>query len=183
MRRNSGFSLTEVLVTSSITLLLFASIVAASVMVRDVCSTSLAELELQRNLKNVMDRIVTRGPGETVNNGLRSAFGYTVPATGLTVSGATPGTEIWFTDDPNNPDKRRYYLQGRSIMYRSETISSPTTRTVYTAPGDATLSLLFLWTAPDNETVRVFISVKRTVNNKPVSGNLSTFVSLHNIPK
>ena len=183
MRRISGFSLTEVLVTSSIILLLFASIVAASVMVRDVCFTGLADLELQRSLKNVMDHIVIRGPGETVNNGLRSAFSYNIPATGLTVPSATPGTELWFSDDSSNPKKRRYYLQDRSIMYRSDTISQPVTRTVYTAPADATLSLLFLWTAPDNQTVRVFISVDRVMNNKHVSGNLSTFVSLHNIPK
>jgi len=181
MRRNSGFSLTEALVTSSIILLLFVSITVATVMIRDICSTSLAELELQRSLKNVMERIVIRGPGETANNGLRSAVGYTIPTTGLTVAGSAPGTEIRFTDDSNN--ERRYYLEGQSIMYRSETIPNPITRTVYTAPEDATLLMLFLWTSPDQQTVRIFISVTHTVNNKSVSGDLATFVSLRNIPK
>lgn len=174
MRKTKGFTIAEILVAGAILVPIFFAIVGASIMLRNVCYTSIAAHELQRGMNIVMNYIIKHGPGETEYNGLRSATAYTIPVTN------PAGSEIRFTD--TNGVVRRYYLSNNSIIYESPT-AAQATQTIYTAPAGSQITLLFVSALPaGNEVVRVYMAVTRNIAGKLVSGDLNTYVDLKNVP-
>lgn len=173
-RNGKGFTLTEVIISSVILVLLFFAVMLATVMLKEYCYTSIAQHVLQRDAAIMMNYIVKHGPGEISYNGLRSAASYNINAIG----------DISFIDKTGIT--RRYYQQGNSIVYQSPTAPSGSGgSTIYTAPANATLTLIFIqpnWSV-DPETVWIYIAISQIVAGKPVSGNLSTFVNIRNLQK
>lgn len=172
MTAKRAFTLPEILTASVIIVILFASAIGTFVMVKAFASSSMSEQELQRDIDVIMGRIVRGMKEGTDLFGLRSAKSFTIPSI----------AEIDFTGTDANI--RKYYLSGASIVYESPAVS-PAIQTVYIAPAGATVILRFWEPAGymDHETVGVYICVTKQAGGKTVSGSLSTYVNLRNIPK
>ena len=192
MKKNKGYTVIEIVVSSAIFLMVTLSYVEASILLRDACYGSIIAQGLQRDANIIMGCIVERGPGEaSYKSGLRSAASCNIP------TGSDPlDSKITFTGIDGYT--RVYYLEKGSgrIIYQSPGILGGT-KTVYTAPPGTEISLKFVpvsvyrtWTAPaviyvpyDSETVRVYIALSRTVRGKRYVGSLSDWVNLKNVPK
>ena len=173
MKKNKGFSLAEAVVSSAILLLVASSVMAASVMLRDVCRASIAAHELQRSASIIVGYVIQHGPGETAYNGLRSAVEYST-------DGYPAGGGINFKGLDNV--WRKYYVRDNTIIYESPTISSPSgRRAVYTAPPGVEIYLSFSSASEIIQAVSVTIDLSQTIRGKRVSGNIVTWVNLMNV--
>lgn len=175
-RDNSGLGFVEIIFSAGILVITLLLVISASIMLRGVCYTSIAQHNLQRDANILMTYIVRRAPGEASYNSLRSAASYSIP----TVSPA--GSAIIFTD--KNGTERRYYQQGNSVIYRSPTLPfGSQTKTIYSAPANGAIKLQFMPASMDGETVRVYIAITQDIAGKTISGNLSVCINLRNCPK
>ena len=209
MKKNEGYTVVEIVISSAIFLILTLSYVGASMLLQETCYGSIAAQELQRNADIIMGYMVKNGPGERVDptqtnyitsscKGLRSAVSYDIP-----VDSVPPNSRIIFTGIDGVA--RAYYLENGAsrIRYQSPTISEGA-KTVYTAPLGTTILLEFTpvhigqhWdyspdppdyrvlvdNPPDGETVGIHIALTRTMRGKTYSGSLWAYVNLKNCPK
>ncbi|MFA5146465.1 MAG: type II secretion system protein [Candidatus Omnitrophota bacterium] len=176
MRNKSAFSTIEVLVSTVIVTLIFASTIGAFMLVKGVFRDKEAEINLQQNVNTIAARIIRGHPEQGSIVGLRSAVSFTIPV-------VTPaGSRIQYTGTDDNV--RSYFLNGNSIIYASPT-QSPNQQTIYTAPPGSSVTLRFWEPAgvTDNETVGIYIAVSRQIGNRTISGSLSTYINLRNVPK
>lgn len=175
MLNDKAHTLTEVLVASTIVIILFASSFGAFVLAQNVYYAGVAEYNLQRDTNAIMARMI-RGMKEGADSfGLRSAKSYDIPAAG----------RIDFVGMDGNT--RSYFVTDNSIIYTSPT-QSPAEDTIYAPPAGASITLRF-WNpyegqpSDDSATVGIYLAVSRTVADRPISGSSSTYVNLRNIPK
>ena len=168
----SGHTLTEALIVSVVAVILFTSALGVFVVTKTMYSSSIAAQDLQRDANRVLNRIVKGLEEGGVRYGLRSAVSYTIPLV----------TQIDFIGTDGNT--RRYYLGSGGIVYESPT-QSPSVQTIYTVPTGSTFTLRFWEPAGylDHETVGVYISITKQASNRIVSGSLSTYVNVRNLPK
>ncbi len=174
--KDSGFTLTEILVASVVAVLLLGSVYGTFITSRTIFTTTLEAANLQRDVNVLLQKIIRGRQEGSDMSGLRRAVSFTIPVVNPT------GSEIDFTGTDNQ--SRRYFLNGKSVVYASP-ILFPSQRTLYTAPTDASITLRF-WKPVeyvDNETVGIYISVSRQIGGGTVSGSLSTYVNLRNTPK
>lgn len=174
MLTRRAHTLTEMLIVSFMTVVLFTSTIGVFVVARTFYVRGMASQELQRDVNWLMARIVKGIEEGGVRYGLRSSESYTEPI--------TPITEINFTGADGNA--RRYRLSSGSIVYESPT-QTPNTRTIYTVPANSTLTLRFEKPTGymDNETLAIYISITRQVSGRTASGSLTTYVNLRNVSK
>ena len=184
LRDKKGFTLAEVMTASVILVMVMASVMGAFITTKSICAYSIAELNLQRSVDAMMNKIV-KGLKEQggAAYGLRSAVSfYPLPVVN------PAGSEIDYIGTDGNT--RRYYLNNNSVIYESPT-QSPNTQTIYTAPAGVGLTFFF-WEPQslldgeavlDNELVGIYIAITQTVGKKPVSGSASTYVNIRNLPK
>lgn len=161
---------------SVVLILVIASAFGAFVTSKMMYSTGVAELNLERSALAITGKMI-RGIEEQGNMyGLRLARSYELPS-------VTPaGSAIYFTGTDLNI--RKFYLNGNSVSYESPT-QSPGTQTIYTAPTGTSIILRF-WNPPgyiDNETVGIYVGLIQNIGTRTVSGSVSTYVNIKNIPK
>ncbi len=175
MPSDKAHTLTELLIASTLAIILFASCFGAYILTKNICYASMAEYNLQRDVNTMMARIVKGIREGTESFGLRSAKAYDIPA----------AYEVDFVGTDNNT--RTYSVNGNTIIYSSP-LQSPQENTIYTAPQGSTIILRF-WNPyagqpnNDNATVGIYLSVSQGIANRIVSGSSSTYVNLRNIPK
>lgn len=175
MLYNKAHTLTELLIASTILIILFASCFGTFILTKTICYTSTAEYEIQRDVNTIMTRIIKGVKEQTDVFGLRSAKSYSIPSV----------SQINFVGIDNNT--RSYLLNNNAITYISP-MQSPQQKTIYTAPADSD-SILRFWNPyagqinNDNATVGIYLSVSRRVGDRTVSGSSSTYVNLKNMPK
>jgi prepilin-type N-terminal cleavage/methylation domain-containing protein len=119
MKRNSGFTLAEVLVASSISLLVAASLLTVFAMGRRTWSEASAQVTLQSNARMILNQIA---------RGSRGVFGLR-EANYSSISIEDEGRSIRFWIDKNEPPTYettddtscRFYLQNERIWYDPDT--------------------------------------------------------------
>lgn len=167
-----GYTLIELLISSGIVTILFASAIGGFVLLYNVINYSLEEYGLQRSANVAMNRIIRNvGEGGALH-GLRSAKSFTIPSP----------SEIDYTG--TDGVVRTYRLNQRSIIYDNPS-RWPYHITIFTAPANSVVTLRF-WQPPeylDNETVGIYIGITRPIAGRTVSGSASTYVNLRNTPK
>jgi len=176
MRNNKAHTLVEILVASTILVLLFAFVLGAFVFTKGVSYFSIAEYNLQRDANILMGKII-RGMSEQGGHfGLRSSASFILPVTN------PAGSEIDFVG--TDARTRKYFLSGRSVVYESP-FQVPVQKSVFTAAADAGVILRFWEPAgyPDHQVVGIYISISRQMGMRTVIGSLTTYVSLKNMPK
>jgi hypothetical protein len=175
MSDNKAHTLTELLIASTIVIILFASCVGAFILTKTICYTSIAEYNLQRDVNTIMARIVKGVKEQADVFGLRSAKSYSIPA----------ASRLDFVGTDGNT--RSYLADGNAIIYISP-VQSPQQNTIYVVPSDSSMILRF-WNPyagqpnNDNATVGIYLSVSQRIGDRIVSGSSSTYVNLRNIPK
>ena len=170
-----AYTLIEVLVVCVITVILFASVIGTFVVASNLYNTGIAAQDLQRDVNGVLGRIVKGTKEGGARYGLRSAVSF--------VSPISPVSEIDFTGLDGKV--RKYYLSAGSIVYQSPT-ETPNLQTIYTPPAHSTVLLRFLQPATgsaDNETAAIYLAVTRQISGRTISGSLTTYVNLRNMPK
>lgn len=178
MTNDRGHTLTELMISAVMIIVIVASVIGAFVTAKWICDFSLAQQGLQRDVAYIAEKIIVRNPKDSSGiYALRSAASFNIPL-------ATPsGSRIDFTGTDGNT--RSYFVSNNSILYNSPT-QSPNQQTVYTAPANSTLTLLFWYPSEyiDNKTVGISVSVSQTLGgNKTVSGSVTTYVNLRNMPQ
>ena len=174
LRNKKAFTVVEVLISSSIVVIIFASTLGAFILLKKVSWTWIAEVNVQQTCSTIAAKII-RGNGESGNLvGLRSAKSFTLPV-------VTPaGSRINYAGMDGNT--RSYFLSGSTIQYISPT-QSPNQQTVYTAKPFQAIALTF-WEPTgisDHQTVGIQVSVSQT---KPsVTGRVTTYINLRNMSK
>ncbi len=167
MLNNKGLSLAELLVTSVIFIMLFASAFGAFVMARDICYSKMVENSLQKDVDFVLRRMI-RGKKEGADIfGLRSARSFAVNAI----------NDISFTGTDGNT--RRFYLSGSSIMYYTP-VPTPNTQTIYTGPNPGNIDLRF--SRVTSEQIDVYLCVSHQ-GARTITGSASTVVNVRNISR
>jgi hypothetical protein len=167
----------EMLVTSVIVIMLFASVIGAFVMTKGAYRDSIAGSNLQRDAGIALAKMI-RGVRESSGNtfGLRSAM--EIPAPGLLPA---PGQNtISFIGTDSNT--RRYFLNNNTIVYDSPT-QSPNQRVIYTAPANATITLRFVLASTDQQVAYIYVSISQLIGTRTVTGSVETNVNLRNMPK
>jgi len=172
MFRQDAYTITELLISAAIIIIFFASALGVFVTGRTLCLGGIAAQGLQRDADWIMDRMVRGVKEGGARYGLRSAVSFTPPASVTTID---------FTGTDGNV--REYSLVSGGIAYRSPA-QTPNTRTIYTAPPNATVILRFQQPAghADNETLSIYIGITQRVSGRTVSGSATTYVNLRNIP-
>ena len=167
-----GYTLAEILTASAVAVLILGSIVGAYLVARTAINYSLAKYELDRDVDNVLVRIVKGAKEGASAWGLRSASGITLPAV----------TELRYTGTDGRI--RRYYLNGNSIVYDSPT-QWPNLKTIYAAPAGTAVTLRFWEPAgySDHETIGIYIALLRQVVGVTASSSITTYVNIRNLPK
>lgn len=175
--KKRAHTITELLMTSVIIVLLFASVLGAFVLTKSVSSSSMANYNLQRDVNTVfltMIRGIKEGSGTF---GLRSA----APPPTTYLPGMFPATgEIDFQGA--DTVVRRYFLSNNTIIYDSPT-QVPRQKVIYTAPPNSTITLSFTPVSVDQQLVYVYFSVLQQIANKTYSGSVATYVNLRNTQK
>jgi len=176
MKNDRGYTLAEILTVSVILTFVIGSVMGAFVTTKSVCYASIRILGLQREANIIVERII-RGLGDPANAfGLRSATSFSIPASDPV------GSEIDFIGTDGNT--RKYFLSANSVIYESPT-ESPVQKSIYTAQANSSLTLRFWQPAgyADNETAGIYISISQNAQNRTLSGSLSTYVNIRNLPK
>ena len=175
MKKNKGVVMTEVLISSSIIVLVFISVIGVFVTSKWLYAFGLAQSNLQKDVALVAESIIIRNPSKEQAGiyGLRSAAFFSLPDV------VPPGSEIDFTGTDGNV--RRYFKSGNSIIYDSPT-RTPHQQTIYTAPTGGSITLLF-WVPIDNESVGIYILITQNLWGKTASGSISTHVNIRNKQK
>jgi len=180
MADKKGFTLTEVMIVSILTVVIFTSALGVFVMARNLYVSSLASQELQRDASLIMTQILKGSEGGTTRYGVRAASGFTPPTSSL--------DRLDYTGTDGNT--RSLYLSSGTIVYESPT-ESPTTHTLYAAPAGTVLTLWF-WEPvnssgtllyPDHEIISIYVGITKTVSGRTMSGSLATSVNIRNLPK
>lgn len=184
MDKNRAFTITEVLISSTILVLALTSVLGVFVMTKWLYTFSLAQANLQRDATMIAEKIIIRNPikEELGIYGLRSAKSFAIPITTPT------GSEIDFVGTDGLT--RKYFLSGKSIIYQSPT-QSPNQIAIYTAPANVAITLLFSEPITrfdgearlDHETVMVYVAVSQNLAGKTAAGSVLTYVNLRNIQR
>ena len=174
MRNKMSFTTTEVLISSVIIVILFACTIGAFMMVKGLFRDKIAEYGLQQSSNTILTKII-RGYKEGGNIvGLRSAVSFSLPV-------VTPaGSRIDYVGKDGNT--RSYFLSVNTIQYSSPT-QWPNQRTIYTAPAGATIVLRFWYASADRETAGIYFALLQPAGKRTVSGSVSTYVNLRNMPR
>ena len=159
MSNKKAHTLTELLIASTLVILLIASVLGSFVFANSIYKTSVIRENLQRNAFVAMGKIIkggyeTSNPSTGVIRLAEAKFcGFTLhypPALGETVT--IPNSTIYFSTlaDPEpstNPYHRWFILDSTktSIIYHHPTSSVPMDEVIYAAPAGATITLNF-WT-------------------------------------
>ncbi len=162
-------TLTEVLIASVIAIIFFTSALGVFVVSKVMYESSMAAQELQRGVDGALATMVRGVTENGTKTGIRSARSVTIPSI----------TEADFVGSDGTT--RKFYLGPGGIVYDSPK-QSPNPQTIYTPPPNSTITLRF-WklSATNNETVGIYLAVRRIVSDKTVSGSLQTYVNIKNI--
>ena len=177
LRNAKAFTMVEVLVSSAIIAIIFASTIGAFLLVKKVSWTWIAKANVQQTCNMIASKII-RGNSEGGNFvGLRSA----VSLHNGSLPVVTPaGSRIDY--DGADGNTRSYFLSGNTIQYISAT-QSPNQQTVYTAQPGQTVLLTF-WEPTgmsDHQTIGIQVSVSQT--EPLVTGRVTTYINLRNMSK
>ena len=162
----------EMLIAAFITVIFFTSALGVFVVARTMYVTGMAGQDLQRDVNAVVSTMVRGVTENNTKTGLRSATKYTLNSV----------TSISFDGPPPDSTTRQYYVGPGGIVYDSPK-QSPNPQALYNTPANATLTLRF-WdpfaSDPDkkNETVGIYMSVKKLISGRNVSGSLTTYPPL-----
>ncbi len=185
MIKKSAHTMTELLVASTVIVLLFTSVLGAYMMMKGISLDSIANNNLQRDV-NLLLATIIRGPIEPGGEmfGLRSAVSMSasLPAPNTPLpSWPLYQDSIYFTSSDDNI--RIFFLSNNTVVYESPT-QNPNKRVIYTAPANSTLILRFSAISVDQQVVNVYISVvQQNPNGIPATGSVVTNVNLRNTPK
>jgi hypothetical protein len=170
MLNRKAQTLSELLIASVITVIIVTSAMGIFVVSKTFYATSMAGQELQRDVNGIVERL-GRGVAENwAKTGLRSAVSFTIQSV----------SHVNFTGMDGNT--REYYLSSGGIIYASpEQLPNP--RTIYSAPANSTLTLRFWKPYADYETIGIYVSLAKIVSGRTISGSLTTFVNIKNLPK
>jgi hypothetical protein len=174
LRNKKAFTTVEVLVSSVIIVLIFASTIGTFILVKSVSREWIAEVNVQQTCSALALKII-RGNSEEGNFvGLRSARSFTLPVV------VPAGSRIDYVGADGNT--RSYFLNGNTIQYISPT-QSPNQQAVYSAQASQAVTLTFWEPAgiSDHQTVGIQVSVSQA--EPPVTGRVTTYINLRNMPK
>lgn len=171
-KHSVGFTFAEVIIVVAITALLFVSSVGSYLFIKTALYNKFVEYNLIRD-SNMMLKMIAAGVKEgALFHGLRSASGFTL----------ANASDMSYVSTDNNT--RRYFLNNNSLVYSSPA-QWPNQRTVYTAPAGSAFTVRFWEPAgySGHQTVGIYIGISRTVGPRTVSGAVSTYVNIRNLPK
>lgn len=176
MRGQKGFTLTELLVSVVIIVIVIATAFGTFLFVRIVYDKDIIESELQRDSNVIVETIIRGLKEQGAHFGLRSAVSYTLPA----ISPA--GSEVDFTGLDGNT--RKYFLNGLTIQYFNPA-ALPHQKAIYSAPSGTTITLRFWEPAGylDHETVGIYVGLSQQSRGNTITGSVSTYTNLRNVPK
>ncbi|MDD5428681.1 MAG: type II secretion system protein [Candidatus Omnitrophica bacterium] len=179
MKTEKGFTLTEILIVSVLTVVIFASVIGVFTMARSLYVSSIAGQEAQRDAELIMSKIIRGAEAGATRYGVRSAFEF------------TPPTSISRLDYENTDgNARSLYVSSGNIIYESPT-ESPTVKTLYAPPANTSVTLWF-WEPvtssgtpvyPDHEMISIYVAVTKTLSGRTVAGSVATSVNVRNLPK
>ena len=158
----------EVLIAGSIFSFFIASVLGASVLVNNICNSSIVAHGLQRDAALIVRQIAARDTSENNFVGLRSA-------TGLIVDAAHPLDLVFSGTDGH---ERRYRAAGNSILYFSPTIPGGS-RTIYTAAGGVTIN--FGFQVINAKRVQLNLVLSQPFSGRTISGSARLVVPLKNV--
>jgi len=168
MKKN-GFTLTEVLVCVVLLTAFIMALFGASVLVNNLCRTSMVAYGLQRDAVSIMQQIADRDIAESSYVGLRSAVAL--------INDPAHPTDLVF--DGLDGNRRRYRVAGQSIIYMSPTIPGGQ-RTVYTAPNGGGITFNYTPNSASN-TVTIDLILTRPILGRTISGSIRLVVPLKNV--
>lgn len=157
---------------SVLSVVLFASVIGIFVVTKTLYLTGMTDQEFQRDVDWVMGRMVAGLKEGGARYGLRPAVSFTIPGV----------TEIDFAGTDGGV--RKYYLSANSVVYESPA-QTPNVQTIFTAPSGAVVTLRFWEPAgyPDHQTIGIYLAIIKQVSGRNISGSLTTYVNLRNLPK
>jgi hypothetical protein len=164
MKKN-GFTINETLLAIGIFIFFITSVLGASMLVNNICNSSILAHGLQRDAALIIRQIAARDTGEIDFVGLRSA-------TALVVDIAHP-TDLVF-----NGNERRYRATVASIIYFSPTIPGGS-KVIYAAPNGVTIR--FGYQVINAERVRLNLILSQPFSGRTISGSARLVVPLKNV--
>lgn len=168
MKKN-GFTIVELLIAGGVFSFFIGSVIGASTLVNNICSSSIVAHTLQRDATLIVRQMAARDAAENNFVGLRSA-------TELIADAAHP-TDLVFTGTDGH--ERRYSAGANSIVYTSPTIAGGS-RTIYSAVGGVTIN--FSYDQLSAKRVRLDLILSQPFSGRTISGSARLVVPVKNIP-
>lgn len=167
-------TMTELLVASVLIVILFTATLGAFVLAKNVYVDSIANYNLQRDVNNVLLRMIRGEPESGGRYGLRSAVSFEIPSSSR--------LDFKSTDYSQTEYVRSYYLNNNTIVYSSPT-NNPVQQVIYAPPPNSTVTLNFASISMDQQVIYVYIAVSRQIGNKTAVGSIATNINFRNAPK
>lgn len=176
MRKKPAFTTIEALIAAVIMAMIFGGISGAYMLLKGVVVTKTSESNLQQDVTKIAAKIIRGYEEQGGIVGLRSAVSFTLPVV------VPAGSSIQYVG--TDGQTRNYSLSGNTIQYTSPT-QSPVQQVVYTAPAGASITLRFWEPAGSggHETIGVYLGVSQLSGNRTISGSISTYINIRNLPK
>ena len=172
--RARGFSLVELMVMSTLLVLVIGGSLRVYVMAQTALAEGNARMNLQRRASVAVEHMVkgTRGVGEARWNGIREANVFTLPN----------GNRIDYSN-PFDAITRSFYLNGTGVVYDPDITVDDNEEVIYDlAPGgnpaDYTTQLTF--TQVNVRLVQIALVVSQRVRDKWIRASYETNVDVRN---
>lgn len=178
-----AFTVVELLISSTITVILITSVFGAFVLAKQIYVSSIAQANLQRDAAIILEKIIRgeKEPGGTFR--LSEAMAYNIASL----------SKLEFNGTDNPPPQaptRWYYLNNAatSILYHHPTAGGTREEVIYTAPQGGGIVLRF-WPHPVSSpadsvytgvVVGIDVAVSSNLFGKTIVGSATTMINIRN---